>query len=185
MASQIGHALSRVKEVEESMLHLQSAVWRDALIHSRDTAVLQAKFANDLRTMDKRTAERFASAVHFQQYSAEGSARFLHIFTAPVAQHREEQPHQESASGNGKPHKLDRTEIDHDSSRRHRKGSAVLVASSRYPEAFRGTRNVCRRWNLLARGHGGYCRAVSAHDQRCQAQQAFIPYENGHSGAST
>ena len=62
MASRIGHALSRLKEVEESMLHLQSAVWRDALIHSRDTAVLQAKFANDLRTMDKRTAERFAIA---------------------------------------------------------------------------------------------------------------------------
>jgi hypothetical protein len=51
MASQIGHALSRVKEVEEYMLNLQSAVWRDALIHSRDTAVLQTKFANDLRTM--------------------------------------------------------------------------------------------------------------------------------------
>jgi formate dehydrogenase maturation protein FdhE len=39
MESQIGQVLSHVKEVEESMLYLQSALLREDLINSRDTAL--------------------------------------------------------------------------------------------------------------------------------------------------
>jgi hypothetical protein len=39
MESQISQVLSHVKEVEESMLYLQSALLREDLISSRDTAL--------------------------------------------------------------------------------------------------------------------------------------------------
>jgi len=51
-----------VEAMEEAILLLQSAVWREELITTRDTAVVQAEEARQLRAVDKRAADRFESA---------------------------------------------------------------------------------------------------------------------------
>ena len=51
-----------VEAMEEAILLLQSAVWREELITTRDAAVVQAEVAIQLRAVDKRAADRFESA---------------------------------------------------------------------------------------------------------------------------
>lgn len=62
IGSELSKLSSGIDQVEQNLLYLQSAVWRQELIRARDAAVLQAQVAADLRAIDKRTSQRFESA---------------------------------------------------------------------------------------------------------------------------